>query len=409
MVVFICGTYTDLAAERQAVFDAVRSTQYEHQAMEFFGAHPDRPIETCLQEVGKSNALVVIVGFLYGSLIPGSGMSYTEAEYEEGRRLEKPCYVYLRDEDALIRPRDMESDPSKWARLRNFRETLQQRHTVVKFRDSAELGRQVAADLSRFSVKRERAETPDNVEALKAEALTLRELAIAADIQRAMLPQGGFHNDRLEVEGLSVPCRTVGGDYYNYVARPDGSLAVVIADSTGKSIPAAMYMTSLEGRLRILIEDDYEPAELITRLNRSMCNRTTHQFATVFFASLNPQTGGLLYCNAGHVPPMIARKDGSVERLSGGGMVIGLLQNVTYEQFTTTLDGGDVLLLYSDGVTEASTPSGEEFGEDRLAALLRESRGRSVKELGKAIVGAAQDWFGDSFSDDLTLVAARRL
>src|SRR5438132_1574309 len=121
MMVFVCGTYRDLAQERESVLDAIRRLQHQHDSMEFFGARANRPIDTCLEEVRKSDILVVIVGYLYGSLIPGDQRSFTQAEYEEGYRLEKPCLIYLRDPTAPILPQYMESDPDNLQRLNRFK------------------------------------------------------------------------------------------------------------------------------------------------------------------------------------------------------------------------------------------------------------------------------------------------
>jgi hypothetical protein len=149
MVVFLCGTYADLKTERQAVLAVVSELQHQHQAMEFFGARPGRPIETCLEEVRASDLLVVILGNLYGSLIPGEEVSYTEAEYEEGYGLAKKCLIYMRDEEALVSVRYMEQDPVKLTKLTKFRTTVAERHTIVRFRDATDLARKVEGDLKR--------------------------------------------------------------------------------------------------------------------------------------------------------------------------------------------------------------------------------------------------------------------
>jgi hypothetical protein len=151
MVVFLCGTYADLVAERDAVLASIREMQHEHQAMEFFGARPDRPIETCLEEVRRSDVVVVVLGFLYGSIVAGSDLSYTQAEYEEAYARGKTCLVYVRDEDSLIPAKYIERDPTKMSRLKNFRDLLEGRHTVVKFRDASDLAAGVGADLNRIA------------------------------------------------------------------------------------------------------------------------------------------------------------------------------------------------------------------------------------------------------------------
>jgi tetratricopeptide (TPR) repeat protein len=145
--VFVCSTFDDLEQEREAVLDAIRRVQSRHNAMEFFGARPGRPIDVCLDEVCKSDLLVVIVGLKYGSLPPGMEVSYSQAEYEEGVRLGKPCLVYLRDEDVPILPKYVERDPDKLRLLDAWKQTLNAAHTVAKFENWPNLAVQVAADI----------------------------------------------------------------------------------------------------------------------------------------------------------------------------------------------------------------------------------------------------------------------
>lgn len=149
MTVFVCSTFSDLSNERERVLDAIRRLQLQHDSMEVFGARANQPIETCLREVGRSNILVVIVGHQYGSLVPGMGVSFSEAEYNEGYALNKPCLVYMRDENVPILPKHMERDPDKLKQLERWKKTLQKRHTVATFEESNDLAIQVAADIGR--------------------------------------------------------------------------------------------------------------------------------------------------------------------------------------------------------------------------------------------------------------------
>lgn len=142
-------SYNDLIDEREAVLDAIRRLQHQHDSMEFFGARSDIPIETCLEEVGRSDVLVAIVGHRYGSLVPGMGVSFSEAEYTEGYRLGKPSLVYVIDENVPVLPKHMERDSEKIILLEKFKETLRIRHTVATFRDAHDLSLSVATDLSR--------------------------------------------------------------------------------------------------------------------------------------------------------------------------------------------------------------------------------------------------------------------
>ena len=147
--IFVCSTFRDLSQEREGVLDAIRRLKLQHDSMEFFGARAEQPIETCLQEVRASHVLVVIVGHRYGSIVPELGISYSEAEYSEGFRLNKPCLVYMRDDNVPILPKHMERDPEKLKLLERWKDTLQSRHTVATFQDGNRLAVQVAADLAR--------------------------------------------------------------------------------------------------------------------------------------------------------------------------------------------------------------------------------------------------------------------
>jgi tetratricopeptide (TPR) repeat protein len=152
--VFICSTFDDLEQEREAVLDAIRRVQQRHNATEFFGARSERPIDVCLDEVRNSDLLVVIVGLKYGSLPPGMGVSYLQAEYEEGVRLEKPCLVYVRDDNIPILPKYVERDPDKVKLLDAWKEGLNAKHTVAKFENWPKLAVQVAADIGHFLLER---------------------------------------------------------------------------------------------------------------------------------------------------------------------------------------------------------------------------------------------------------------
>lgn len=149
VTVFICSTFSDLSSEREAVMDSVRRLQLQHDSMEFFGARSGQPLETCLEEVRKSDVLVVIVGHRYGTIVPERGISFSEAEYEEGHRLNKPCLVYIRDDDEPILPKLMETDPEKLRLLNRWKMILRNRHTVAPYKQGHDLAVQVVADLSR--------------------------------------------------------------------------------------------------------------------------------------------------------------------------------------------------------------------------------------------------------------------
>jgi len=175
--VFLCSTFDDLEQEREAVLDAILRVQQRHNAMEFFGARPGRPLDVCLEEVRKSDLLVVIVGEKYGSLPPGMGISFSQAEYEEGARLDKPCLVYLRDDDVPILPKYVERDPDKLKLLESWKQALNAKHTVAKFENWPRLAVQVAADIGHFLLDRQfGARVTETAEAKGVSEAPLREV-----------------------------------------------------------------------------------------------------------------------------------------------------------------------------------------------------------------------------------------
>jgi hypothetical protein len=149
LTVFVCSSFADLSEERQAVVAAIQSLRLQHDAMEFFGARESAPLEACLAEVRQSDVLIVIVGFRYGSLVPGKDVSFSEAEYLEAVLLGKPCLVYLRDPSVPVLIKDVERDAEKVVRLERWKDTLQERHTISLFLDARDLAARVSKDLDR--------------------------------------------------------------------------------------------------------------------------------------------------------------------------------------------------------------------------------------------------------------------
>ena len=147
--IFISSTVADLSKERESVFKAIQTLKLRHESMEYFGARASRPIETCLEEVRKSDTLIVIVGHRYGSLVPEMNISYTEAEYNEGYKLRKPILVYLKSEDVPVLPSHFERNPRNIQLLEDFKYKLKERHTIAYFTDAQELSLKVVADLTR--------------------------------------------------------------------------------------------------------------------------------------------------------------------------------------------------------------------------------------------------------------------
>ena len=245
----------------------------------------------------------------------------------------------------------------------------------------------------------------------QTEQVYAKELAQAALIQTSLLPATAPVLSGYSLGGFNVACRTVGGDYYDFIEFPDGQMAAIVADVSGKGLAASLMMTSLHARCQILFDGAESLAKDVARLNAAVTkNCPDGKFITFFIGMLNPQTGSFSYCNAGHNPPLIVRANGTVEKLGSGGVVLGILPVWTYEQETVVLNPGDVAVLYSDGVTEQfAADRDEEFGEDRLGEVIYAHRHESIEAIIEHACDAVHEFTGGApAADDFTLVIVRR-
>ncbi len=244
-----------------------------------------------------------------------------------------------------------------------------------------------------------------------AERIMQRDLTQAAEIQRGILPEKAPERPGLDLAGFNAPCRTVGGDYYGFVSYPGGRVGLALGDVSGKGMSAALMVMAFEARLRVLAEDEDSAADVVARLNKITCeNCPSNRFITFFFGILDPATGHLGYANAGHNPPMIVRSSGAVELLPGGGPVLGIVPVAPYKQEKARLAPGDLLVIYSDGITEATNTTEEEFGEERLAEVLRSRREEPAAAIVDAVTESLQQFTaGAPQADDITLVVAKRV
>jgi serine phosphatase RsbU (regulator of sigma subunit) len=245
----------------------------------------------------------------------------------------------------------------------------------------------------------------------QARQLMARDLEQAAEIQQRYLPSVAPSVRGLDLAGHNAPCRTVGGDYFDFFPYGESRVAMVLGDVSGKGMPASLLMMGLQARVQVMIEEPQSLAEVMTRLNRITCaNCPSNRFITLFFCILDGDTGELTYCNAGHNPPVIVRADGAHEELPGGGPVVGILPTIEYREYLAHLDVGDVLVIYSDGVTEAKNPAGKEFDIAGLARSVTPHRDAPaatiVAEINQAVAAFTA---GAPQSDDITLIAARRI
>lgn len=244
----------------------------------------------------------------------------------------------------------------------------------------------------------------------EAERRTAYDVAIAKEVQSRLLPQRLPPLETLTYAGICIPARGVGGDYYDYLDFGSGRLGLVVGDVAGKGIAAALLMANLQANLRsqyAVALDDLE--RLLKSVNRLFYETTSDtSYATLFFAEYQDRTGRLRYANCGHLPPLLLRHNGSIEQLSSTCTVMGIFSDWEFAMAEVQLSPGDTLVLYTDGVTEAGSDDGEEFGEARLANLLREHAALPVPALLQAIVDAVQKFSGREQEDDITLVVARR-
>jgi serine phosphatase RsbU (regulator of sigma subunit) len=245
-----------------------------------------------------------------------------------------------------------------------------------------------------------------------ADRLTLKDdLEVARDIQEAMLRRDTYRAAGVEAFGATRPANTVGGDFYEIVPLDDGRLVVAIGDVAGKGSPAALLMALLLAMLRTLLDEALTPPALVERLNAQIARHAPpSRFITLFFGVFDPASGLLTYVNAGHLPPLLRRTSGEIERLLTGGTALGLARMSRYEARETMLMPGDVLLLYSDGITEAEDPAGAAFDEQGLGAVLERRPDATAPDLCGAILAAVRAHARDTrVADDLTVVALRRL
>jgi serine phosphatase RsbU (regulator of sigma subunit) len=243
-----------------------------------------------------------------------------------------------------------------------------------------------------------------------ADRLSLKnDLEIAREIQQAMLPSGIYRAAGVETLGLSRPANTVGGDFYDILPLGDGRLVVAVGDVAGKGSPAALLMALLLAMMRTLVDERLEPAELMARLNVQVVRHAPgSRFITLFYAVFQPATGELTYVNAGHMPPLVLRSDGTCQRLTDGGIALGMFDASTYTAGHTRLRPTELVAVYSDGITEAENPAGQPFDEQGLEAALNANQERDLPAIGAAVVRAVEVHTADTrFADDLTILLLR--
>ncbi len=235
-----------------------------------------------------------------------------------------------------------------------------------------------------------------------------QEMRIAAEIQQALLPKTGRVGTFFAAAAASLPCRSIGGDFYDYVDLPDGALGFALGDVAGKGPPAALLSAMMQGMFAAQAASSDSPSQTITRVNLALYRRGIEsRFVTLMYGALRPD-GRLTYCNAGHNPPLVISKAGSVRRLDQGGPIVGLFEMAKFEEETVTLTPGDWLIVFSDGVSEAMSATGDEYGDDRIVRCVEANASLQPRQLLEALFADVRLFAkGAAQSDDITGMVIR--
>lgn len=238
-----------------------------------------------------------------------------------------------------------------------------------------------------------------------------RDLAIARDIQRSFLPSRAPDVPGFDLAGTSISHDQVGGDYYDFIPISETRLGLAIADVSGKGIPAALIMAGFRMSLLAEIRNEFAIRAVMRKASLLLHESTERdRFVTAFYGVLDWKNGVLIFSNAGHNPPMLVHRDGGCEKLVEGGVALGVLSDARYEERPVALQDGDVLVLYTDGVSEAENARGEQFGEQRLEDLVRRHAHSPAADILKRIVDTVTEWTGEKgANDDVTLIVVRKL
>jgi sigma-B regulation protein RsbU (phosphoserine phosphatase) len=231
-----------------------------------------------------------------------------------------------------------------------------------------------------------------------------RELEDARLIQRGLLPTSVPRIAGLDLAVTWQPADGVGGDCFDTLAFASG-LGVSIADIAGKGLPAALLMSNLQAAVRAFAQESAAPSSICSSVNRLLCrNMASGRFATFCYARIDAAGRRIVYSNAGHNPPLLVRADGAIERLTEGGMVLGVFPDNTYEQAELPLGSGDRLVFYTDGITEARNAGGQWYDEDKLAAAASAARSQPVEAMKDSLLAHVNAFSGGQFEDDATLI-----
>jgi phosphoserine phosphatase RsbU/P len=237
-----------------------------------------------------------------------------------------------------------------------------------------------------------------------------RELELATEIQQRFQPSGPPQIEGYEFQGISFSCYEIGGDYYDFIEKPDGKMMVALGDVSGKGTAAALLMSSLHAAIHAQVVATSSLDQTVTSVNEYLAENTpANRFVTLFAAELDPASGRIRYINAGHNPPLVGKSDGSVDQLGSGGLPLGIMAGAQYEAGEMQLNPGEALVVYSDGVSEAVNLKEEEFGIERLIEVVRKNLRASAAGIRDKVESALSTFTETApANDDITLVIVKR-
>jgi len=243
-------------------------------------------------------------------------------------------------------------------------------------------------------------------ESIEAAALE-KQVQMAADVQQRMVPSRPPEVPGVELASVYLPCYELGGDFFDFIPLPDDNVGLAMADVSGKGVPASLIMASVRAFLRAQVDNVYNLSEVIRRINLMLCRDTKlGEFVTLFYGVLNARTRRLTYCNAGHIPPLLLR-DGKITEVPGDNLVLGVNPEENYKQFIFDLRQGDVLLLYTDGLSDAMNFDNQRFDRPRIVEALQLG-GPSAEAISQNILWHLRRYVGMAKrTDDVTMIVAR--
>jgi serine phosphatase RsbU (regulator of sigma subunit) len=244
----------------------------------------------------------------------------------------------------------------------------------------------------------------------RALAAVRKEMDMAYQIQTDLLPKESPRIPGYDIAGMSIPARSVGGDYFDFIDAGDGKLAICLGDVSGKGMPAALLMANLQATLRSLVLQAPGPADCLKQANKLMFESTgMDRFVTLFFGLLDTNRHTLRYASAGHNPPLLTRQGSEPVLLEARGIILGCFEDAAYKEETLSLAQGDGITVYSDGITEATGTAEEEYGLEQLKSVIKSSAGVASRELNTGIIESVRSHQGGSPQlDDMTIVTLTR-